>query len=363
MSSLSISIPSDATPTPVRTAPIRSHHIGNRTDASCSSAPASGIQRWRLRPLPPIPSIPSSATSPDTSPVRPLPSIPPLAVLPRRQRTTTTIVTNPDPVSIPCSSTEVTPSSPHPTTSLRNPSSPPPSPAGLPNQHPYIFHYPELPPKSLSLDIPQQQSHSTQCSALEFRSSTLTVPKALLASRLSTASILLSPLSPSIPCMPSPTTAKRKRVDKAQRFLGIHLPGAVISDPGKEPDVFVGDVTNSHPDIHPKWRTHRRHNPRFPGLGKRNQRQKKKVVVSTIDNPGVKEESTIQWPEITPVIEAADSETDDDLWSSGVSSNAQEGTSENPILPSNSSGWLCEKGGQRWVERDFDNVIQTLRSL
>lgn len=170
---------------------------------------------------------------------------------------------------------------------------------------------------------------------------------------------LVTPLSASVPQLPTPRTAKRKQISKLSKTLGEKVPYEMMFrdssgcvDLGQMIEVMQYD-------------------------SKKPQKSEGREMLTNGKAPSYRQVSEVQ---ITPLISETAREgsrdkgmkhldpkrwdlySQDQDWELVSRSDISRGRldSTDSLL---SMKWIRERGGERWVENDFDGVLQTLRKL
>ncbi|KAJ8083190.1 hypothetical protein PM082_009059 [Marasmius tenuissimus] len=165
-----------------------------------------------------------------------------------------------------------------------------------------------------------------------------------------------SPLTPSIPVKPSPSDARKKRMAKLRRHLGESLTDSMILGPLIE-DALVLDKTILSPvsDDDDGKTTHDLQDLIFTKM--------------PLDSISLDSSSTSDEEEDSSVGHAgeehsggsghpSDDEDDEHCWIVNNSSSFRAGA-----LRRVSKKWLKEKGGHRWEEQDYTDILRALRAL
>jgi hypothetical protein len=319
----------------------------------------------RIRPLPPLPtSRPPASAPPVSTTIRPLPSIPRVSVV------------SPSP-----------PNSPPPSSyRLLNPHPPAPSPSPtttrpLPDPHspldanPIVLLSPRSPVESPKAGFPEyspltitrrSKSAFSSVPPLDTLSVISTSPSTLhCRSSISSsiASSLFSPLSPLTPSIllrkPTLTTAKRKSLAKVQRFLGEIVPVELVMGPSSATErrrsrLSLAKAVSARADLH-IWKKKNQRRSRNLGL-----EQKPRIARTKKDGDDNGE------PESTSPAGGEDrsstkTEKKPELDTNG--NQLRSSYTQRTVRESLNKAWLRERGGRRYVENNFHNVLSALRSL
>ncbi|KAK0219688.1 hypothetical protein EDD85DRAFT_336748 [Armillaria nabsnona] len=170
----------------------------------------------------------------------------------------------------------------------------------------------------------------------------LTSPDALKPSNRD--SQCLTPLTPSIPQAPTPTTARRKRLSKLRRHLGETVPEELVSGnkllpPTSKPselDIEITSVSKSELCF------------------ARSMKSADSNSVSTSEES--EELETLEDDEDEGIGIVLAEDIDEDEWFQGTVFKA--------VQPRRySQRWYLEKGGKRWEDTDYTDILSRLRSL
>ncbi|KAL0578817.1 hypothetical protein V5O48_003185 [Marasmius crinis-equi] len=259
--------------------------------------------------------------------VRPLPSPPtPLSAGPRMVRP---LPPPPPTPSCPEPQFQITPATPLPPPT---PNAPPPSTIHLapPKPKPYAF-------LSLETTMDSLRPPRSICESEDF------VP---------------SPLTPSIPVKPSPSVAQKKRMSKLRRHLGEAVTETMLSgSPSGSEDTLLLD---------------KKILPDFPGEDLKTHNLRDLIftkVFSDLELDGSSSDEEEESVEHEAPMEEKDGSN------SGGACDEDEDEDEHCWVVNNSSTfraaafrrqskkWLREKGGHRWEEQDYTDILRALRSL
>ncbi|KAK0205493.1 hypothetical protein DFS33DRAFT_773259 [Desarmillaria ectypa] len=173
----------------------------------------------------------------------------------------------------------------------------------------------------------------------------LTSPDALKPSNLDSQCI--TPLTPSIPQAPTPTTARRKRLSKLRRHLGETIPGELV--PGNK---LVPPMSNpSELDIEIISVSH-----------------SELCFARSIKSPGSTDSNSVSTSEESEELDTVEGDMDEGIGVVSVEDIDEDewfqGTVFKAVEPRRySRRWYLEKGGKRWEDTDYTDILSRLRSL
>ncbi|KAF7440048.1 hypothetical protein PC9H_000390 [Pleurotus ostreatus] len=194
-------------------------------------------------------------------------------------------------------------------------------------------------------------------------------------SPVSTSPAPVSPLASDIPQPPSPTTARRRRLNKLQRHLGESIPPELVHSPsgrGRSLSITLGvslDSSDSGGDLV----FERSENLRAKDAGT----DKVYDEFGSLSRFWRKcTQTSNQRIDVTRLVEsdATDDEDDTSLGSGRGSDEYQwvvsraskvevAGTEARRAAHRYSKRWVREQGGRRWEEHDYNDVLKLLRKL
>ncbi|KAF8651173.1 hypothetical protein AX16_004828 [Volvariella volvacea WC 439] len=161
-------------------------------------------------------------------------------------------------------------------------------------------------------------------------------PNLLAAPEADEATSTISPLPPDIPVAPSPATAKKNQLNKLTKFLGARITDEVIYGVHGEHDVPDGMTREERREL----------------VALKNGREQ---ILKALIAPNRYEENDSEYEYGYGY--GYGREDDEGLVSESWFGSRWDG--DNRL----SMHWVCEKGGSRWVEDDYDQVLKKLRTL
>ncbi|KAJ7581355.1 hypothetical protein C8J56DRAFT_959820 [Mycena floridula] len=289
----------------------------------------TGSIRKYIRPLPPIPSGSQTpnATSPLSLTIRPLPSLPP-----RRPPPQSPLPPIPESPPVPVKPWIMRSAAPPPVpekpAGLRPPL--PPKPA---RRQPSVLLRP-IAPASTRRPV---MALTLQTSASALQEHSYQAPRFDPGASPEPSPLELSPLSPSIPVMPTPHTAHRRRMSKLRRHLGEQIDEREL--------LSAIDERLDHPDLLRRKVVKGIQKSGDAGLYRSAAITARKVLYMVDDDDGDSEDEY-------------DEELADYSWitTGGMTFRAV------PVRKY-SKKWVREKGSKRWEDLDYAAVNQTLRNL
>ncbi|KAK0460732.1 uncharacterized protein EV420DRAFT_1641266 [Desarmillaria tabescens] len=173
----------------------------------------------------------------------------------------------------------------------------------------------------------------------------LTSPDALKPSNRDSQCI--TPLTPSIPQAPTPTTARRKRLSKLRRHLGETIPDELIlgnkllPPMSKQSELDIEIVSVSHSEL---------------------------CFARSMKSPGSMDSNSVSTSEESEELDTLEDDEDEGI---GIVSAEDldehewfQGTVFKAVQPRRySQRWYLEKGGKRWEDTDYTDILSRLRSL